>query len=50
VLTDPDIRFSTTPANVLRYARFMHSIGSLREEPASWRDLFFEEVHELPGS
>ena len=49
LLADPNIRFSTTPANLMRYAEFMNSIGSLREAPATWRDLFFEEIHDLPG-
>jgi NitT/TauT family transport system substrate-binding protein len=50
ILADPDIRFTTVPENTMRYAEFMHSIGSLDNRPASWRDLFFPEVHEQPGS
>jgi NitT/TauT family transport system substrate-binding protein len=50
LLADPDIEFTTTPTNTLRYATFMHSIGSINNLPASWRDLFFPEIHNLPGS
>lgn len=50
VLEDPDIEFTTVPANTMKYARFMHSIGSLRTLPESWRDLFFADIHALPGS
>ncbi|HEY8518535.1 MAG TPA: ABC transporter substrate-binding protein [Gammaproteobacteria bacterium] len=50
VLEDPDIQFTTTPQNVLRYAHFMHDIGSIQNRPGSWRDLFFPEIHEAPGS
>lgn len=50
VLADPDIDFTTTPANVMRYAAFMHEIGSLGNLPESWRDLFFPEIHSAPGS
>jgi NitT/TauT family transport system substrate-binding protein len=50
VLKDPSIRFTTTPENVEKYARFMHSIGSIETEPSSWRDLFFPELHSAPGS
>jgi NitT/TauT family transport system substrate-binding protein len=50
LLGDPDIRFTTTPENVMRYAEFMYSIGSLKNRPASWRDLFFPEIHSAPGS
>jgi NitT/TauT family transport system substrate-binding protein len=50
ILADPDIRFTTVPENTMRYAEFMHSIGSIEHRPTSWRDLFFPEVHALPGS
>ena len=50
VLGDPDIAFTTTPQNVLKYAEFMHSIGSIRNRPSSWQDLFFDEIHRVPGS
>jgi NitT/TauT family transport system substrate-binding protein len=50
VLKDPSIRFTTTPENVQKYAQFMHAIGSIETEPASWRDMFFPELHGAPGS
>jgi len=50
LLADPDIQFTTTPENTMRYAEFMHSIGSIENLPASWQDLFFSEIHDLPGS
>jgi NitT/TauT family transport system substrate-binding protein len=50
VLRDPDIRFTTTPENTQKYAEFMQEIGSIENRPASWRDLFFPEIHAAPGS
>ena len=50
VLRDPDIKFTTTPENVERYAEFMQEIGSIENRPESWRDLFFPEIHGAPGS
>ena len=50
VLEDPDIEFTTTPANILKYATFMHSIGSIDHLPQSWQELFFPEIHAAPGS
>ncbi|HEY7673231.1 MAG TPA: ABC transporter substrate-binding protein [Gammaproteobacteria bacterium] len=50
VLEDPDIEFTTTPQNLLKYATFMHSIGSIGNRPESWRELFFPEIHGAPGS
>jgi NitT/TauT family transport system substrate-binding protein len=50
VLNDPSVKFTTTPENVLKYAEFMHSIGSIRNRPASWKDMFFSDIHDSPGS
>jgi NitT/TauT family transport system substrate-binding protein len=50
VLRDPAIRFTTTPENVMSYADFMYSIGSLRNRPTGWQELFFPEIHSAPGS
>jgi NitT/TauT family transport system substrate-binding protein len=50
VLRDPDIEFTTTPANTVKYAEFMQEIGSIENRPGSWRDMFFEEIHGTPGS
>ena len=50
MLTDPAVKFTTTPENVGKYASFMAQIGSITERPASWRDVFFPEIHAAPGS
>jgi NitT/TauT family transport system substrate-binding protein len=50
ILQDPAIRFTTTPERVMKFAEFMHSTGSLKNQPASWTDLFFPEIHGAPGN
>jgi NitT/TauT family transport system substrate-binding protein len=50
ILDDPEIVFTTTPRQTDRYAGFMHEIGAINTEPASWRDYFFPEAHALEGS
>ena len=50
VLGDPDINFTLTPQNVKAYADFMADVGSIKNRPASWKDVFFEHVHKQPGS
>lgn len=50
VLEDPLVKFTTTPSKVTTYADFMHRIGTISVKPASWKDMFFPEVHGLPGS
>jgi NitT/TauT family transport system substrate-binding protein len=50
VLSDPGSKFTTTPENIMKYADFMSEIGSIRNKPSSWKDLFFPEIHPAPGS
>jgi NitT/TauT family transport system substrate-binding protein len=50
VLSDPHTKFTTTPENVMKYASFMRSIGSIKNQLASWKDMFFPEIHGAPGS
>jgi len=33
----------------MQLAEFMHAVGSIKAMPASWKDLFFAEIHALPG-
>ena len=49
-ITDPDYAVTMTPERVFNFADFMYRIGSIKEKPASWKDLFFPEIHDLPGS
>ena len=50
ILEDPENRYSITPTNMMAFAAFLHRVGSLKAMPASWKDLFFPEIHDLPGS
>src|SRR5262249_46644599 len=50
ILGDPAIKLTTAPENVMKYAEFMHRIGSLDHLPESWKELFFPEIHSAPGS
>jgi NitT/TauT family transport system substrate-binding protein len=50
MLEDPAFRFTTTPENVKKYADFMHGTGSITTQPATWKDMFFADIHAAPGS
>jgi NitT/TauT family transport system substrate-binding protein len=50
MMNDPQVSYTLTPERVLPFAQFMHRIGTLKTEPASWKDLFFPEVHDRAGS
>lgn len=50
MLNDPDMVFEPTPKGIMKYAEFMHKVGSLKTKPGSWKDFFFTNTHNLPGS
>jgi NitT/TauT family transport system substrate-binding protein len=50
MLANPDIRFTLTPQNVVKFVTFKRHIGTIKTRPDSWKDLFFPEIHDLLGS
>lgn len=50
LLDDPDIVFSPIPYGTMAYLRFMSETGRIKTKPESWKDLFFEEARQFPGS
>ena len=50
LLAHPEMEFTTVPNNIMKYVEFMHQTGQIKVRAASWKDLFFPEVHHLPGS
>ena len=50
IMNDPQIKFTLAPEKVLPFAQFMHKIGTLKNEPKSWKDLFFPDIHDMQGS
>ncbi len=48
---DPDeILYSQTPELTMEFAKFMYSIGSIKNMPASWKDYFWENSYDQDGS
>jgi len=50
MLNDPEIKFTTTPQNVMKYVDFMYKAGSIKAKPDSWKDMFFPNAQKLHGS
>ena len=50
IINDPQIEYSLTPSNIMKMVDFMHKTGAIKVKPASWKELFFANMHELPGS
>ena len=50
IASGKEVKWTMVPESTMKYAEFMHAVGSIKIKPASWKDLFFPEVHGLPGS
>ncbi|HEY0354107.1 MAG TPA: ABC transporter substrate-binding protein [Enterovirga sp.] len=50
VIGSPEMVFTTSPQNVMKYASFMSEVGTLKVKPTSWKELFFPELHDRDGS
>ncbi len=50
VISKPQVQYSTTPQGIMKYARFMHRIGTIRRQPQDWREVFFPFAAETSGS
>jgi NitT/TauT family transport system substrate-binding protein len=50
VISGPQVHWTMAPLNTMKFATFMHSVGSIKQAPQSWKDMFFPEVHDLNGS
>jgi NitT/TauT family transport system substrate-binding protein len=50
ILDDPATKYTTVPENVMKYADFMHQIGTLKNRPASLSDLFLGGVDVSSGT
>jgi NitT/TauT family transport system substrate-binding protein len=50
IVAGPQVRWTLTPENTMKYADFMAVVGTLKAKPASWKDYFFPEIHDEKGS
>ena len=50
MMSDPQVEYTLAPQRLLPYAQFMNKVGTIKTNPASWKDLFFPEIQDLPGS
>jgi NitT/TauT family transport system substrate-binding protein len=49
-ISDPDNIWTTMPQQTMTYVNFMRKVGTMKREPASWKDLYMPECHELAGT
>ncbi|HEX5509412.1 MAG TPA: ABC transporter substrate-binding protein [Pseudolabrys sp.] len=49
-VSGPQVHWTMTPENTMKFAEFMAKVGRLKAKPASWKDYFFPEAYDLKGS
>lgn len=50
IISDPHNMYSATPYGTMKFADYMYRSGTLKHKPASWKDVYYPEVHNLPGN
>ena len=50
MLNNPKINFKIAPSATFPVAEFMYRTGRIKNKPATWKDLFFPDIRDLPGS
>src|SRR3954470_16168381 len=49
VINDKDYVYTLSPEKVFKTAVFMGKVGTIKDPPAKWQDMFFPDIHDLPG-
>ncbi|MEA2928055.1 MAG: sulfonate transport system substrate-binding protein [Hyphomicrobiales bacterium] len=49
VINDKDYAYTLSPEKVFKTAVFMAKVGSIKDAPATWQDMFFPDIHNIPG-
>jgi NitT/TauT family transport system substrate-binding protein len=50
MIARPENRWTTVPERVMPFAAFMHKTGALAAMPADWKQMFFADIGDKPGS
>lgn len=48
--SDPGNVFTVVPQGFMKFADFMHRVGTIKNRPGDWKEVFFPEIHREPGS
>jgi NitT/TauT family transport system substrate-binding protein len=50
IVSGSQVHWTMVPENTMKFADFMAQVGRIKVKPASWKDYFFPEAHNLNGS
>lgn len=45
-----EMHYSLSPSRTMQFAKFMHSIGAIKNMPESWKDYYWENNYDQSGS
>jgi NitT/TauT family transport system substrate-binding protein len=46
----PENKWTMTPEKTMAFADYMSRVGMIPVKPTAWKDMFFDTIHDLPGS
>lgn len=49
IATDSPVQFTPVPNGLMKFAEFMHRVGTPSEKPASWKELCLPEAAAKAG-
>ena len=50
IVTKPENTFTMTPLRTMVVANYMADVKMVPNRPTSWKDMFIDQIHNLPGS
>jgi NitT/TauT family transport system substrate-binding protein len=50
IIASDDVDYHIVPKGVAEWAQFMQRTGAIKNRPASWTELYFDAIHDRPGS
>lgn len=50
IIRDPDNKWTMTPEKIMVVADYMARVGMVPVKATSWKDMFVDAIHDLPGS
>ncbi len=50
IIRDPDNKWTMTPERIMTVADYMSRSGMIPVKPKTWKDMFIDAIHDLPGS
>lgn len=50
IIRAPENEWTLVPKKIMAYADYMARVGMIPSKPVKWQEVFFDNIHKLPGS